>query len=186
MNRERVQKIARRALAIALLAGLLASIFPSETLATAPMCTLACCAGRAPHAAGSCMDGSCQAALRKRSTHSHGARPPVREQFCGFSSLTRRHVSLRGANLMPAGQSQTKSHHSQLASFAINKPCRPDCGGCASGFASLNRNHAAAARGDRQRATSHHQSANSYILPLRTLTGARRRSAPRGPPVSFS
>jgi hypothetical protein len=184
MSADQVGRVSRRALAVALLAGLLASIFPLETLATGQMCSLACCAGRAPHAAGSCMDGSCHAALRKRSARTRHAISGVVERLCGSSSLTR-YASLHGINATPQKASQKESQHSQLASSAINKPCQPDCGGCASGFASLNRNHTVSARGERQRSTSDKEFANSYIPPPRTLAGARRQSAPRGPPVSF-
>ena len=62
---------ARTILAVTLLLTLLTgNIVWSAASAGGPMCTLACCAGRAPHAAGSCMNGSCQAGV---SEHDHAS-----------------------------------------------------------------------------------------------------------------
>jgi hypothetical protein len=52
---------ARALLAAMLLLSLVAGSIVFPAAASGPLCTLACCAGRAPHAAGSCMDGSCDA-----------------------------------------------------------------------------------------------------------------------------
>src|SRR5690349_10464722 len=56
---DRKRIVVRTVLAVSLLLAFLASSFPLTTIASGPMCTLACCAGRPPHAAGSCMNGSC-------------------------------------------------------------------------------------------------------------------------------
>ena len=69
--------VSRLLVGATLLLSLLASSFPLGTLASGPMCTLACCAGRAPHAAGSCMNGSCHAFLtgHPNKGHIHHERP---------------------------------------------------------------------------------------------------------------
>src|ERR1700687_1161307 len=80
----------RIVLAAALLLALVSSTFPVAALASAPMCHLACCAGRAPHAAGSCMNGSCHAFLtgHTKKIHIHHEAPTEQtEQLCGLSRL---------------------------------------------------------------------------------------------------
>src|SRR5947207_11295032 len=121
----RVSRIARVVFAAILLAGLAASVLPLETIAAGPACTLSCCAGRAPHAAGSCMNGSCHAVLRKASPHTHHAQNEGGEQLCGWSFSTRRLLALAKTSLKPA---PTESSPGQFASNTIGKPCLPECG----------------------------------------------------------
>lgn len=94
LNRRRLLasriRIARALLGAMLFFSVLASSFPLATLASGPMCTLACCAGRAPHAAGSCMNGSCHAFLtgHTKKIHIHHEAPTEQaEQLCGLSRL---------------------------------------------------------------------------------------------------
>jgi hypothetical protein len=177
----RLKRYTRTALPTILLAGLLSSLLPLETLATGQMCNLACCANRASHAAGSCMDGSCHATLSKRAAHSHGATNRSVERLCGLSSAVRRYLSLPVTGTTPQKPSQEPR---KLAASAINRPCQPECGGCAAGFASLNRNHAITARGQSQWASFDANLANTYSSPLRTLTAARHQGVPRAPPIT--
>jgi hypothetical protein len=105
------------------------------------MCTLACCAGRAPHAAGSCMNGSCHAVLsHKQKLHIHRETriEPV-EQLCGLSRVTRnlsRLLFIRTVTTesSPADTqysrepSKTASDHTNISTAELPKPSQPDCG----------------------------------------------------------
>ena len=176
----RVKRFAQAALGTALLASLLAGILPLETLASGQMCALACCAGRAPHASGSCMDGSCHAAIKVSKQKQRSIETP-REQFCGFAALKRQHTSKRAVNTPPL-KSETESKEPHLSSATITEPCAPDCGTCGSrSTASDYRNHAVAA--ERQRpATAHHPELTNTDFAFLSLTALVRQCAPRAPP----
>ena len=180
----RMMRAARVTLAAVMLAALLPSIAPLETFATGPMCTLACCAGRAPHAAGSCMDGSCLAAIGKRAKHNHHFQREVKEQLCGSSLQVRRRLSRDNRSLVrPANR---ESRPAEASSTIITKPCLPDCGSCASGFAASDfRNHAATARRQGLRAGSATEVANTRVALVLTPAAILRQHSPRGPPVTF-
>src|SRR4051794_5140490 len=91
----RLKSIARVFLATILLLGFVASTLPLESIASGPLCTLSCCAGRAPHAAGSCMNGSCHAFLGKDSSHHRApVGTQVNEQLCGLARAVRRNLAL--------------------------------------------------------------------------------------------
>lgn len=183
----RAKRFASATLATVLLAGLLASIFPLETLATGQMCNLACCAGRAPHAAGSCMDGSCHAALRKLSSQIHSShREHVSEQLCGLAQFARK-LNSRAHNKTPGVSSQkSESGPQQLSSSTITKPCRPDCGSCASGFTNPNRQRNTAAVIARTRPPSDVRLTAIRCSLTRQLRALCRHFGPRAPPLSVS
>lgn len=183
----RVKRLASATLASLLLAGLLAALFPLETLATGQVCNLACCAGRAPHAAGSCMDGSCHAALNKRSTHHHSfQRSQVAEQLCGLSRIARR-TSVQSNRKLDRSIQRSESQPARLSSITITKPCLPDCGSCAPGFVSSDfRNHAVIARRERARAHTPIRIPSACLALRLTLTALVRESPPRAPPITLS
>ena len=186
-NPDRVRRIARATLATLLLAALLASVAPLDTFATGPMCTLDCCAGRAPHAAGSCMDGTCHAALRKRANHSHPSQTGIGERLCSSSLHMLRRLPLGSTNKTPPRPTNTERKKApQLSSNTVSKPCLPDCGGIGSSFAAADyRNHAAVGRGQQLRPNTGTDAANGYLALLVTPTALLRQHAPRAPPISF-
>jgi hypothetical protein len=190
--------IARAVLGVALLFTLLAGSFPLSTLASGPMCELACCAGRAPHAAGSCMNGSCHAFATSQSkkNHNHEAKP---EQLCGLSRL-----KFRASRIAPfetvtvdftASDNQSTDATSSstpatasVATPAMTKPCQSDCGGLLSRStgSKRQRDEAALTYANRPRPPSRIRlRANDYRL-TQTLDARARRGAPRGPPVLSS
>src|SRR5262245_3576248 len=57
----RSNTLVRLILVSTLLLGAITNSLPLVTMAGGPSCALACCAGRTPHAEGSCMNGSCHA-----------------------------------------------------------------------------------------------------------------------------
>jgi len=188
----RLMRITRTFLTVALLSVFLAGSVPVMTLASGPMCTLACCAGRPPHAAGSCMNGSCHANLsRGKSGHVH--HQPViyeTEQLCGMQHRAARFAKLRVTSIVSAGQESGRSGGNQnsVTASTLGKPCQPDCGSCAPGSANSNRKRDAATL--------------AFATQPRSLNGARRavvdgnltrnfdslcsQCSPRGPPLSCS
>jgi len=183
----RLKLIARMALAAILLAGLLGGMLPLETLASGQMCTLACCAGRAPHAAGSCMDGSCHAALKKHSGQIHSSqRKEFGDQLCGAARFARRLSS--GKSIKPAEHSskENESQQARLSSATITKPCLSDCGSCASGFTNPNRERNTVAVIASTRPPSDLRLIAIRCNLTRQLRALCRHFGPRAPPLSVS
>lgn len=180
-KRLRIISTARVLLASVLLAVFVAGIVPLASVAAGSACQLECCAGRAPHPSGSCMNGSCQAVLSTPGAHNHHAKPDQAEKLCGRPKTS---TSFTPRRIDPS------PHHSpdQVATAAFEKPCQPDCGGCATGFANSNRQRNSAAIADANRPRpptairlslfSHHGA--------QILAAQSRQGAPRGPPSSFS
>ena len=174
-------------LAVMLLVGFLSSIIPLSSVSAGSVCRRECCAGRAPHAAGSCMEGSCHATLTQhpRRVEDHRAKPAQGEQLCGLHKVLVKSLALIHSD---ADQSKTIYDHTAVSAAAFVRPCQPDCGACASGFTNPNRqkNSAAIADAVRPRApTANHFSDSGYHL-NQILKALCRQCAPRGPPLSFS
>jgi hypothetical protein len=177
----------RLAVAVVLLIGFLSSIAPLAPVSAGSVCTLECCAGRAPHAAGSCMNGSCQAVL---STHKRATTRRVTQvqgdKLCGLNrAVATKIVGRMSADRAPRPQGSDSAPNSATA---FVKPCQPDCGGLASGFANSNRQRNSATMADTVRPRS---PIDLYLLDFarhgaQALDALGRQGAPRGPPVSFS
>lgn len=207
---------ARAILAVTLLAALVAGSIALPAAASGPMCTLTCCAGRAPHAAGSCMHGSCEAGV---STHNPSSNSPHQSQHHHeqqqsdpydsarpFSGAT---ASVGGLDMgdVPtivatphepsadddgqadtSGAARNRTGQSAISATVLSKPCQPDCGVCAAGFAAPKRSRNAATLAG----SNHPQPASSVKLAAgrHSLTHTRsaldRQCVPRGPPVFFS
>jgi hypothetical protein len=196
-------RITRTILATLLLTTLLWNIVPVATIASGPMCTLACCAGRAPHAAGSCMTGSCHGVLahnRKVHVHTEASSPTV--LLCGLSRLpmsanrlpSRSRLAVlsdfgaRAHSDLSRDASKTFPDQASIATAVLTKPCQPDCGSCGTTFTNSNRqrNAAALAYANRPRPPSSVRLGTVHDTPPRKLNALCRRGAPRGPPLSLS
>jgi hypothetical protein len=179
-------------LAALVLSSFLLASFPISTRASGPLCKLACCSGRAPHAAGSCMSGSCHSGLNlsKPSSHSHH-KLPASEPICGVTQVTKSSSSKWARVTTRARKSyshdRAAADRESLSSTAISKPCRPDCGSCASGSMNSSRSRSAAARanGIEPRPPLNTQLADVETNSIRNLTASDQQHVPRGPP-SFS
>ena len=178
---------ARLGFAGVLLIGFLSSIAPLAPVSASSMCTLECCAGRAPHAAGSCMKGSCHAVLSTHKTATaHRVTQAQGDKLCGpnraVATKIVRRISVDRAP-WPA-----RSDPATISAAAFVKPCQPDCDGCASGFANSNRHRYSAAitDADRPRGPTVIRLSNPGYDRSRILEALCRQCAPRGPPVSFS
>lgn len=175
---------ARVALTLTLLSGFLMNVVPLAAVSAGSTCTLACCAGRAPHAAGSCIDGSCHAAIRhhqKKARHHYS--PNQTEKLCGLSH--RRQLESRPRPLLT--QRKVKTDLTRASALKVKKPCRPECGACVSAFSRSNQKKSVMIGAGRQENLSR----------VRVLPGVRTRHvqvreafcslcAPRGPPTVFS
>jgi len=175
-------------LAVMLLLGFLSSIVPLASVSAGSLCKRECCAGRAPHAAGSCMDGSCHATLAQRPgrVEDHRAKPAHGEQLCGLHHR----VLVKSLALIHSDANQSKTRYDQTAvsAAAFVRPCQPDCGACASVFTNPNRqkNSAAIADAVRPRAPTVTHFSDSGCHLNQILKALCRQCAPRGPPLSSS
>ena len=192
---------ARAVLGATVVFAILWASIPSSAFAPGPLCTLACCAGRAPHAAGSCMDGSCHANVlaHRKTIHIHRESPvPQSERLCGLQKLTAR-ASFWSRLWAPGDHSDsiTDSEHSasriasgraNISSSTLRKPCESDCG--AGSVSSTNqrrpRESAAHANAERTRPLSNRgwlAAANTCIYAREAI---RWQANPRAPPAPRS
>jgi len=182
-----LRSIARSVIAAVLSLAFLGGSFQLAQSANGSLCTLSCCAGRAPHAAGSCMNGSCHAVIPSRSKASHrvgriASRP---EHLCGVP----RGIETKGsARVRPAQTiSRTNTDQTSLSEVSPARPCQPECGGCSSSFNSNQQRSAATiSLPGRPRPPRDVRLADLAYLKSRILDALCRQCAPRGPPPSFS
>jgi hypothetical protein len=175
--------VARVLLAVMLLTAFFAGVVPLVPVSAGSMCHLECCAGRAPHASGSCMSGSCEANLSAAPAHSHHAEVNPVDELCGLPGKI-------GTKSFPGKHIKSTAPVSsdEVASAAFEKPCQSDCGGCASSSTNSNRqrNSAAIANANRPRPPTTLNLSKSASHPVQTLWAQRRQGAPRGPPPFIS
>ncbi len=175
----RIRRVGGIAIALLLAAGFFFSMVPIASVSAGNICTLACCAGRTPHAAGSCMNGTCHAAIRLRKRTNRFATEPT-EKLCGLKTFKARNVD---RTVVPPQRSD--SQPSSLQVSMLVRPCQPDCGG-ASGFVSSYSPGKAvttsAADQPRPLALSRSLAAFNRAHTLEVLC---RECAPRGPPTKY-
>jgi hypothetical protein len=182
LMRSRVKNVMRVLLATSLLGVLLSSIAPLASVSAGSMCKLSCCASRAPHAAGSCRDGSCQASLlasHKIEKHQR-AKPEKVDHFCGLSrqSLTRNFGRLTVAHAF--GSHKANLPTSWAAAFV--KPCQSGCGGSCGLTNSNQRNLAAVIGPGRPQDPAAAPTSDGAGHHPQLLSAMCRQGAPRGPP----
>ncbi len=163
--------------AVILLLGMLATVVPVQSVSASTACRLACCAKRAPHAAGSCADGACHTSLkhnrrqsRLRATQDHGA------ELCGLSGKADKKTKSRLEAEPPPARDQ-----SPQVEKAFGSPCPTECGGTLAN-SRTQRNAVAIlslpAASPIARSRAGFTSADQQ--PFQT---AHRNCVPRGPPV---
>jgi hypothetical protein len=185
-GRFRLASAARVVLAAILLFAFLSGVVPLASVSAGSMCRLECCAGRTPHAAGSCMDGSCEASLltHPKAARSNKAKRDHGDQFCGPGhAVVMKSLARMRSNHAPL---EVGSDQTTVSAAAFGKPCQPDCGACASGFTNPNRqkNSAAIADAVRPRAPTATDSSDFGAHLNKILKTLCRQCAPRGPPLS--
>lgn len=207
----RARVAARAFLAVILLLTLVGGSIPWRASASGPLCTMSCCAGKAPHAAGSCMHGACETGDSidvdgdQHSQQHHEQPAPTSDSESAdqhiLSGVTAGVCATDMGNVptieatpdqatpdKSASVTKTENIDSAISPAVMSPPCEPGCGACTSGFATPNRfrNMAALAR----LKSALPQSSGKLADGSRPLTPAAcvysRLSAPRGPPRSFS
>ena len=124
MNRQAIERpgaAARMMIAALLAAAFMCAALPLASVSAGNVCRLECCAARAPHAAGSCMNGTCHASLNlhKHEPHRSSVAP---DEFCGLRILAKR---LRYTAKSIDTPATTESV------VTLTRPCDADCGSCA-------------------------------------------------------
>ena len=206
----RAMVAARAILAVTMLLALVAGSIAWPAAASGPLCTLSCCAGRAPHAAGSCMHGSCETGVThspaKSSQHAHhNHEQEPAEESDSSSAFSGVRASVGGSEMAApptveatpyedsaagdaradtSGLTSNRSAKAGMSATVLSKPCQYDCGACAPGFAAPKRSRDAAAL-----TRSHHSNPSSSAKlaavrhPLMHISSAQgRQTVPRGPP----
>ena len=198
-------QVARAILAATLLLALLSSSFPSSVFASGQMCELACCAGRPPHAAGSCMNGSCHTGLLggSKTIHLHlRIANQESDPLCGRIRVTAagtlkfRQVQGTGAGSFDNssddsadsnGSRRSQTEKRMLSVTVLTKPCQPDCGAGTFSYSSQRRSRDSAATSSlhKPRGPSSLQVTYTADDLAKALDALCERSRPRGPPTFF-
>jgi len=167
-----------RLMAAAMVFALLSASVPAGAFASAHLCAMACCAGHAPHLAGSCSGGSCHARLSPRKS----TLKQTGEKLCGAPLLVSRvaHLGLRQG----AARAATPSPAADAAT--LTTPCDPGCGAAALGAPGRNssREKSAGSHADKPRPPTAGRSFRTTFGSTATPAALRRRSRPRAPPLS--
>ena len=173
---------AKAILAGLLLCAILSVSVPIASVSADSICRLACCAGHAAHVAGSCMNGSCHAAVRTRKAH---RLKRASEAFCGVSNrlgliavpIAKIVCTIRNESARPKG-----------SAAALIGRVTPDCRGGVSGCANLNRQRNSSSVTDSERLPLPTNISFGSLREdfARARNALVRRHAPRGPPILFS
>jgi hypothetical protein len=187
--------VLRATLAISLLAVLLGAGWILPAAASGPMCTLACCAGRAPHAAGSCMQGSCETESSDHHAHHQQSQSEFSDASSPFPGVV---AGAHGSNMenvptVDASDSRevTRQNSSGVPAFstaALVKPCESGCGAGATITITGKKTRDGATNSSvNHKPTSSSLRLKQISLDARTLqVGFGQNHIPRGPPTSFS
>ena len=194
---------ARCFVAAILILVLLSGVAPFNTLSAAALCTMDCCAGLAPHAAGSChmsMSAGARVADAHKSCETTEASDGVTGGVMGmvdshssFDAVTidasehcNKKPSADGARV-PSSTEKTPVQPG-LSAQSFTKPCPPECGTGVVSFAQLQRGRdtAALAHAMRPRPPTIGRQRAHIETNFLTATAPHKRVRPRGPPSSFS
>ena len=178
--------VARTGVAALLLLALLSISFPLATLAGAPACTLACCAGLPSHAAGSCMGGSCHSGLL-REIHTTTV-VDEQDSLCGLSKEFGATLTVPTVYADSAVAPESVRTESQLSSSVLTKPCQAECGVCVSGTNNSNRQRKSVLSNTIKSITPPTSAEIEFLAPSvgQFLDPLRYHAGSRGPPNSLS
>jgi hypothetical protein len=180
LSRMRSRRTGGVLLALLLMAAFISTLAPIASVSAGNACALACCAGRAPHAAGSCMNGTCHAAIRLRNKSSKlHAHAPATEKLCGSRAIRPRLF----ATTAIAGSDKNENPPGASSKFSsFQQPCALDCAGCAMFSASNSRSKVAALPLADQSNAGSDKFLFATFDRADTLDVACRQHSPRGPP----
>lgn len=205
-RRFRPMLVARILIAATLTVALVSGIAPLGLSSSEALCTMSCCAGKAPHKAGTCTHGTCEVDFSAQQPQ----KPSVeKEEHCGAGkSLTTQHGDMHGHDApSPSKDKSARAghQHHQTGSLAqeqlpksssqqatsviasmLTKPCPPNCGAGICSYSSQSRPRDSAALSDagRPRPPSSLSLRQTSYNPAKGLDVLCRRSRPRGPPIS--
>jgi hypothetical protein len=172
---KRLGAVARIALAVALAAAFICAAMPLASVSAGNTCRLECCAARAPHAAGSCMNGSCHAAIQvhKSKLRRSKAYAPA-EEFCGLRNIYKQ---------MGYHAISTDAATTQPSVATLQPPCDADCGSCAVGSVSAKGKTAIATAYQLEPLWTRSSIGADHTSSTQTV---HRRYSPRGPPTNLN
>lgn len=202
----------RATLALALLVMLVGGSIVWPAAASGPVCAMACCAGHAPHAAGSSMHGSCETELSTNrsagsetqpSHHHHveqqqqtaAADSNVPQAFAGamasaFGSEMDQVPTIDATSSEVAIDNSTRTAATgsdatniAISASVLNRPCQPGCS-TAAGFSApaRSRNTTALAGSHKAEPPSSTKLAIHKYAPAHSRSTRYGRVGPRGPP----
>lgn len=191
----------RSLIAAGLVVSLLSTVIPFSAASSVHWCTMECCVGKPPHAAGACDTNLMKSAPRE----SHDA-----EAFCGLhrhnlnrsaarsaarkygAVATSQHRScghrIDSANdgAAPETTGSASAHSPSVAAPSMTTPCTDDCGAGSISFVRKPRPRAAPAARAGQARPLDIQVFQVSFQKNTPLPGHYQQSQPRGPPVSLS
>jgi hypothetical protein len=207
----RLRFLSRLIVAAVLLLALLSGVAPLGSASAGHLCTMECCAGLPPHAAGSCHMGLSSPGETKQLEHDQsehcglaeadtGAIKGVSAGVMGMKTSAAPTLDLDGVTIdasehcaknsqaEEAGPSTTDSARPPSVSVrSFSKPCPPECGtGALSSGVRPARQAAALAHNVRPRPPT--AAGKFYFSRQNSLIDSAyyRQVRPRGPPLSFS
>ena len=193
--------VSRAVAAGALTLALLSAGISSTASALRGLCRMECCAGLAPHAAGSCAGASCHADFSRageKAAKDHGRlqasasdpSDPVCDVRRAKPDAHARHDSQRSAGHdHPAKKTRGRSDKGRrpapaLAARSLAEPCLPGCGAASSGFSRPRRQLDPATLAGGHKARPSDAPATLSRLSVSQLYATRKPQSfrPRGPP----
>ena len=188
---------------------LVSGIAPLGQTSSGHLCMMACCAGKPPHEAGLCRDGSCHIKLPirrpppppKERGELYGARKP--RTACHSATRIQDAPSPRGEDFPPADHQHNRSVESSaqeqsqrdgsrqttiVAASMLTRQCPPDCRAVTFSYSSQSRRRDSTATSDaeRPRPPSDLRLRHTSHNPAKELDALCGRERPRGPPLSSS
>jgi hypothetical protein len=200
----------RAMLALALLVMLVGGSLVWPAAASGPSCAMACCAGHAPHAAGSSMHGSCETQLSTNGSaggeaqHSHHHHAEQQQTSAADSNVPRAFagamasafgsdmdqvptIDATSSEVVPDnGARSVTIGPANIANSptVLTKPCQPGCSTTATGFSApgRSRNTPALAGSHKGQPPLSTKLAIHQYAPTHSRSTRYRRVGPRGPP----
>jgi hypothetical protein len=194
--------LVRVVVAAILILVMLGGIAPFSTLSATALCTMDCCVGLAPHAAGSChmnMSAGTPGPEAKKSCETTESSDEITG---GVMGMVGSHSSFQAVTIDASEHCDKKSApegarvpstektpvQPSLSAQSVAKPCPPECGTGVVSFAQLQRarDTAALAHAMRPRPPTIAGQRAQIEANFLTATALHNRIRPRGPPSSFS
>ena len=202
--------VARILIAATLVAALVSAAVPFGLTSSGHLCTMECCAGKAPHEAGSCMHGSCEVNFsaskpppppKEQEEHCGTHKPEAATQHGGMhtqeapvpteedsAATAHQHAQQTGSSGQEQARKGGSQHTTSVAASMLTKPCPPDCGAGTLSYSNQSRprESAALSYANKPRPPSSVLIRRGSGDISKTLEALFRRTPTRGPPASFS